>query len=441
MQLEGARLGLGGLDPDEPPRQRWRPRSEIGDEPSAGGVRRRVDQPFLVWVRVENRRDLGEERRLEPGEARLRERADGTVVDPPLGERKRRIARQRADRGLLEAETLGERAPVAEVRRGEHDEVRGFAQELTRRRRHRERDQLERGAGLGRIAHDPLPVLRVDEEADAGERGFQTFALHHQLLLRSGGRDAQKGLGRDTGGSHDLECTRERLELAIEPLEMLAHEGSVRLRRVEARQRPAEPRLGQLGREGDGEDADKLGFEVVRLVDDQEAPLAQLVGAPVAERGEIRGVGAEDRAGEGGRLRPRVRALAQRAARSAAHAPRSGNACLRVSLAEVVVAPFDELEVGAELALVLVLQKLLGRQEICVAAPAGERHGDVALADSRRCLDDEDAWRGGVVEGFGNGVGQRCQEARLLRPRGEARGKVREQVDAIHHACVAPRRG
>jgi len=137
----------------------------------------------------------GKERRLEPGEGGFRKRADGTVVNPPLGERKRRIARERADSGLLEAHALSERAPVPEVGGGEHHEVGRLAQELAGHRRHRERDQLERGTGLGRIAHDPLSVLRVHEIADAGEGDLENLALCQQLLLRPRGRHGQKALG------------------------------------------------------------------------------------------------------------------------------------------------------------------------------------------------------------------------------------------------------
>jgi 8-oxo-dGTP pyrophosphatase MutT (NUDIX family) len=55
----------------------------------------------------------------------------------------------------------------------------------------------------------------------------------------------------------------------------------------------------------------------------------------------------------------------------------------------------------------------------------------MALADTGRRLDDEDAWRRRVVEGFGDRVGERCQESRLFGARREAGRKVREQVDAI----------
>ena len=51
--------------------------------------------------------------------------------------------------------------------------------------------------------------------------------------------------------------------------------------------------------------------------------------------------------------------------------------------------------VGAELALVLVLQHASARSAGRRPAPAGQRHGDVALADARRGLDEEHPGRGG----------------------------------------------
>ena len=190
---------------------------------------------------------------------------------------------------------------------------------------------------------------------DPGERGLEALALGHQLLLGARGRHAQERLGRNAGRARDLERARHPLELPFHPLEVVAHETPVILGRLEPRQRPAEPRLGLFGRERDREDVDKLSLEVVRLVDDQEPPPAQLLGAPVAERREVRGVGAEDRTGQRRRLRPRVRTLTHRAARPPAHSPRRRHARVRVALAEVVVTPLDELQVGAELSLVLIL--------------------------------------------------------------------------------------
>src|SRR2546428_2985312 len=60
----------------------------------------------------------------------------------------------------------------------------------------------------------------------------------------------------------------------------------------------------------------------------------------------------------------------------------------------------------------------------------------MALADTGRRLDGEDAWRCRVVEGFGDRVGERCQESRLFGARREAGRKVREKVDAIRHTFV-----
>src|SRR5262249_4375555 len=108
------RLCLGGLDPDDPARERRAARRQVRDEPPGGGVGRRVDQPLLAWVLGQNRRNLGEERRLQPGQRRLRERAYGSVLDAPLVERKRRGARKRTEGALVEAERLSDGAPVAE---------------------------------------------------------------------------------------------------------------------------------------------------------------------------------------------------------------------------------------------------------------------------------------------------------------------------------------
>jgi len=58
----------------------------------------------------------------------------------------------------------------------------------------------------------------------------------------------------------------------------------------------------------------------------------------------------------------------------------------------------------------------------------------VALADAGRRLDEEDAGSRGIVERFGDPVGQLGQKSRLLRPGCEAGGEVREQIDAIRHS-------
>ena len=100
----------------------------------------------------------------------------------------------------------------------------------------------------------------------------------------------------------------------------------------------------------------------------------------------------------------------------------------RIALAEVVVAALDELQVGAELALVLILQMLLRGQQVGVPAPAGERHGDVALADAGRRLDQQDAGGAAVLLDLVERVGESGQQPHLFGARREAVRKVREEV-------------
>src|SRR5213079_1811261 len=46
--------------------------------------------------------------------------------------------------------------------------------------------ELERGGRIGRVPHDPLRLLGVEEEVDARERRVQIVALRDQLLLGAG---------------------------------------------------------------------------------------------------------------------------------------------------------------------------------------------------------------------------------------------------------------
>src|SRR5437016_2598514 len=243
--VEGTRLRLRRLHPDETARVGRRARRHAADQAGAGGVRGRVDEPLLVAMVVEDRGDLRDEGGLERGEARARERAHRTVHDGALLDREGGGAREGAHTARVEAEALRQNALRAEVRRG----------------------------------------------------------------------------------------------------------GQVR-------QRPAEPRAHLGRREAGGVDAGELRLEVVRLVDDQETAPPESLGVPVAERGEIGGVGAEDRRPEGGRLGADVRALAEWAARPAAGAARGRDVRAGIAVARVVVAALHDLELGAELALVLILEQL-----------------------------------------------------------------------------------
>jgi len=58
------------------------------------------------------------------------------------------------------------------VRRGEHDQLRGLGEQLARHRGDAEGHELERGVGIGRVSHDPLSRIGVEEEVDARDRRF-----------------------------------------------------------------------------------------------------------------------------------------------------------------------------------------------------------------------------------------------------------------------------
>src|SRR5256712_2086488 len=176
-------------------------------------------------------------------------------------------------------------------------------------------------------------------------------------------------------------------------------------------------------REAGGVDAGELRLEVVRLVDDQETAPPESLGVPVAERGEVGGVGAEDRRPEGGRLGADVRALAERAARPAAGAARGRDVRAGIAVARVVVAALHDLELGAELALVLILDQLLRVQQLGVTAPPRERHRDVALAHARRPLDEDHARGRRVVQGLRDRIGDGGEQTRLLGTRVTPAGK------------------
>src|SRR4029453_16654811 len=138
-----------------------------------------------------------------------------------------------------------------------------------------------------------------------------------------GGRPAGSGSPQRRRGAGAAPPPRGGVMGPLRPplhtLEVVAQQAPVVLSVVEARERPAEPRRALRGRKGDREDADELPLEPVRLVDDEQAPLAELLGAPVPERREVREVGAEHGPGEGCGLRPRVGTLAHVPARPAAH--------------------------------------------------------------------------------------------------------------------------
>src|SRR5207247_1184981 len=179
----------------------------------------------------------------------------------------------------------------------------------------------------------------------------------------------------------------DRRASRLEPVEVRDEQRAVVFPGGQVRQRPAEPRAHLGRREAGGVDAGELRLEVVRLVDDQETAPPESLGVPVAERGEVGGVGAEDRRPEGGRLGADVRALAEWAAAPAAGAARGRDVRAGIAVARAVVAALHQPGHGPELALVLILEQLLRGQQVGVTAPPRERHRDVALAHARRPLD------------------------------------------------------
>jgi hypothetical protein len=189
-----------------------------------------------------------------------------------------------------------------------------------------------------------------------------------------------------------------------------------------------EPPPHLVVREAHGEHADQLRLEIVRLVDHEQSPLAQLLGVPVAQGHEVRRVRAEDRRVLRGLLGADVGAPAGRTPHSTTQPARGRHLGSGIALAEVVVAALHERQVRAELALVLILQMPLRGQQVGVPAPAGERHGHVTLTDAGRRLDQQDTGGAAVVLDLGQRVGESGQEPHLLGPRCEAVRKVRQQI-------------
>src|SRR5262245_18437317 len=98
-----------------------------------------------------------------------------------------------------------------------------------------------------------------------------------------------------------------------------------------------------------------MSLEVVGLVDHEQPAAGQVLAVPVPQRRTVRDVGGEERPGQGGRLGSRVGTAALRTACAPAHALGRRDSRVRIALAEVVVSTLDYVEVGAEVALVLIL--------------------------------------------------------------------------------------
>ena len=242
----------------------------------------------------------------------------------------------------------------------QHDDVGGIPQQRRCHRAHRERHELQGRRDVARITDDPLRPDRIEEEVQARERALEQVTLLDQLLLLGGERVGQQIVVIHQRGAQAFEAPVDRHERGVEPCHVVFEEDAVVVRGAEAGQRPAEPRLHLIGRERHREHAYELRLEVVRLVDHEQAPAAELRTLPLAQREEVRGVRAKDRAVERRQLRAGVGALADRPARAATQALRRGDTRLhRIPLAEIVLAPLHELDRLAEFLLVLVLQELL----------------------------------------------------------------------------------
>ena len=388
-----------------------------------------MDEPLLIRVRGEDRRHLGEERRLQARGGGARQRPDGPVDDRPLRERKWRTDREDANVARLELEALGQHVAVAQIGRRQDRHLRAVGQQGAGHGGHGQRYQRQRGGRRLRIAHDPLAVLGLEKERQPCQRRVELLALLQEVLLLAGRGRREHDVVGQLGRMHAVERAHDLPPARLQPLDVLGQHRPVFVGQRQTRQGPSEPRAHLVVREAGGEDGDELVLEVVRLVDDQQAAPPQVLGMPVPQRREIGGVRAEDRRVDGRLLGAHVRAPAGRAARPSAQAARGRHRGTRVALAQVIVAALDQGQLAAELALVLVLKMLLRRQQVGVAAPARQRHREMALADAGRRLHEQHARRPRIVGDLGQRVSEPGQQARLLGTRRGARGKVLQQID------------
>ena len=275
----------------------------------------------------------------------------------------------------------------------------------------------------------------------ACQRALQKIPLEEEGLLLCGERIAEEVVVDEPGRAQAREAVVDERQLPVETAHLVLEEDPVLVGVAEPRQRPPEPLLHLVGREGHREDAHELGLEVVRLVHHEHAARPELLALPLPEGEEVGGIGAEDRAVEGGELRARVGALAEGPARAPAQPVARGHARGLRALAEVVLATLHELDRVSELALVLILEELLRGEEVGVAAPARERQGDVALADTGRGLEHEHA-RALDTLGLPDGRAQGLEQARLRGARLGAGREVGEEIVIGRHEvrrCRDPR--
>ena len=88
MEIERAGLAAGRVDPEQPPDSRGARTARSCDEPAPGLVRGDVDQPLVVGVGGQDRRDLGEDGGLQPAAGGPRQRPDRPIDDRPLLQRR-----------------------------------------------------------------------------------------------------------------------------------------------------------------------------------------------------------------------------------------------------------------------------------------------------------------------------------------------------------------
>jgi hypothetical protein len=434
--LQRPRLRLRRLHEDHSRKLGRRAQGEIVHEPARARVGRRVDEPFLVGMARHDAGDGPEEVGLQHRHGVSRQRPNRLVDDGALREREWRGAREAARPLRDERKVFRDDVAPPEIRRGEHDDVGGVPQEIGRHRRDGQGLKLEAVGGAVAVPHDPLLVLGVEKEAEPRQDAVQRVALGEQAELLAGGRKTGK-VHQPRQGAEILQRTLDRCSLGLEPCHVIRENLPVRVRGRQMRETSAEPRGHLLGREADGEDAHQLRLEVVGLVHDEQLAAVQPLALPLSQGQEVRRIGAEDRPVERGGLGARIWAAAHGAAWTPAHALRRGDAGALVALARIVVAPLHDLDLAPEVALVLVLEELLGGEEIRAAAPARERHGDVALAHAGRGLDEEHARGGGIAVRLGESVGQLAEQTGLLGSGRVAGGKVRQQLRR-RHARLAP---
>src|SRR3989442_1007751 len=231
---------------------------------AAVGLHERLRRLHRVPARIAR-----EARRLQGGQARAGQGADGRVDDGPLLEGEGGGRGEGAHVIGLEAQRLGDRRGWTEIGREQDGDLRALGEQRPRLAGDAERRQLQRRAGLGRVPHDPLRRLALHQGAQPRERAAERVApLEHDHFLARG-RHLQEDVGLEVGRPHRLQRTADRLELGVEPLDVRRQQRPVLVGRVEAWQRAAEPLLHLSGGGAPGAEADEPAPPGWAPVDDQ----------------------------------------------------------------------------------------------------------------------------------------------------------------------------